>query len=40
VHFGLGERGSVSELEVIFPSGKRQVLRDVKADRYLTVREP
>ena len=40
VHFGLGERSTVSELEVVFVSGKRQVLREVKGDRYITVREP
>ena len=40
VHFGLGDRAQVSELEIVWPSGKRQLLRDVKADRYLTVREP
>ena len=40
VHFGLADRTEVSELEVVFPNGKRQVLRGVKADGYLTVRAP
>lgn len=40
VHFGLGDRTAVSELEIFWPSGQRQILRDFAIDRYLTVREP
>ena len=40
VHFGLGRRALVQELEVFWPSGAHQVLKKVKADQVLTVREP
>jgi len=40
VHFGLGESERVEELEVRWPSGKVQVLRDIAADQVLIVREP
>jgi hypothetical protein len=38
-HFGLGAATRVDRLEVSWPSGARDVLRDVPADRVLTVRE-
>lgn len=40
VHFGLGTATVVSELTIRWPSGKTQVLANVKADQILTVREP
>ncbi|MGC9970120.1 MAG: CRTAC1 family protein [Bryobacteraceae bacterium] len=40
VHFGLGRAASASEIEILWPSGIRQVLRDVPADRVLPVTEP
>ena len=40
VHFGLGGCRTVREIEIRWPSGMRQVLRDVPADRVLTVEEP
>jgi enediyne biosynthesis protein E4 len=40
VHFGLGLAASAREIEIRWPSGVRQVLRDVPADRVLEVREP
>ena len=40
VHFGLGEHATVDELTIDWPSGFRQVLRDVKADQLLVVCEP
>jgi len=39
VHFGLGGYGHVDSLVIMWPSGKRQVLKNVKADRYMTVME-
>jgi len=39
VHFGLGRRVLVQELELFWPSGTHQVLKNVKADQVLTVRE-
>lgn len=40
VHFGLGKQTAVKQIEIFWPSGIRQVLRDLKADQVLTVREP
>jgi hypothetical protein len=40
VHFGLGANATVKEIEIAWPSGTRQVLRDVAADRVVTVTEP
>ena len=40
VHFGLGKNAKIKEIEIKWPSGIHQVLRDVAADRILTVDEP
>ena len=40
VHFGLGHRDTVDMLEIRWPSGVVQRLRDVAVDRVLTVMEP
>ena len=40
VHFGLGANRRIRELEIRWPSGVRQVLRDLAVDRVLTVEEP
>jgi hypothetical protein len=40
VHFGLGTSKVVKLLEITWPSGKTQRLKDLAADRILTVREP
>jgi hypothetical protein len=39
VHFGLGASKVVKEIEVLWPSGIRQVLQNVAADQILTVTE-
>jgi enediyne biosynthesis protein E4 len=39
VHFGLGD-STKTDLEIWWPSGAHQVLRDVPADQFLRVREP
>ena len=39
LHFGLGEAETVAELEVRWPSGARQVLRDVPVNQRLELRE-
>ena len=39
LHFGLGANGSAKEIEITWPSGIRQVLHDVAADRAITVIE-
>jgi hypothetical protein len=40
VHFGLGSANRIAELEIRWPSGARQVLKDQAADRIITIEEP
>ena len=40
VHFGLGKMGAIPSIEIKWPSGIVQVLKDVKANQILQVREP
>jgi hypothetical protein len=40
VHFGLGRASTVRVLEILWPSGRRSVRRDVAVDRRIVVREP
>ena len=40
LHFGLGLQSAVKEIEIRWPSGIRQALRDVKGDQILRVDEP
>jgi hypothetical protein len=40
VHFGLGSNARIGEIEIRWPSGIRQTLREVAADQILTVEEP
>ena len=40
VHFGLGSERVIASLEVRWPSGAVQVLKDITADRILTIEEP
>jgi hypothetical protein len=40
VHFGLGNSTAVSRVEIRWPSGKVQLLRNVKANQMLSVTEP
>ena len=39
LHFGLGMATSVTQVEIRWPSGIKQVLKDLKADQILTVTE-
>ncbi len=39
-HFGVGSATVVSTVEIQWPSGKRQTLKDVAVDQVVTVREP
>jgi enediyne biosynthesis protein E4 len=39
-HFGLGQADRVDELEIRWPSGQIQILRDIAVDQVLTVHEP
>jgi len=40
VHFGLGQREKIPSLEIKWPSGAVQILKDVKTNQILPVREP
>jgi len=40
VHFGLGKNVRVKEIQIRWPSGIKQTLREVEADRILTIEEP
>jgi hypothetical protein len=40
VHFGLGAGAAPGPLEIRWPSGVRQVVKDVQTDRILQVDEP
>jgi hypothetical protein len=40
VHFGLGAEAKIASVEIRWPSGIRQALTDVKADRLLKIDEP
>jgi hypothetical protein len=40
VHFGLGASRTAKEIEILWPSGSRQVLRDVAVDRVIEITEP
>ena len=40
LHFGLGSCGTVEQASIVWPSGKRQVLKNLPINRYLTLREP
>jgi len=39
MHFGLGDSDTAT-VEVSWPSGVRQTLKDVRADQFLEIREP
>ncbi|MDA2933275.1 FG-GAP-like repeat-containing protein [Acidobacteria bacterium AH-259-D05] len=39
VHFGLAKNESAEWLEIIWPSGKKQILRNIPANQVITVRE-
>jgi hypothetical protein len=40
LHFGLGDRYSIREIEIHWPSGIRQVLSNQRVDTILTITEP
>jgi hypothetical protein len=40
VHFGLGQQAVVQRIEIRWPSGIRQTLRDIPADQILQIDEP
>lgn len=40
IHFGLGKASKADEIQIRWPGGQRQVLRNVPADQILTIHEP
>ena len=40
LHFGLGKARTIQRIEVLWPSGIRQVLKDVAVNQILAVEEP
>ena len=40
VHFGLGPESRIASLEIQWPSGTKQTLKDVAGDQFLKVEEP
>ena len=40
LHIGLGGARSLQQLEILWPSGRKQLLNDVAANQILTVKEP
>jgi len=40
VHFGVGDVDSIEKIEILWCSGREQVLTDVKVNEHLTVEEP
>ena len=39
VHFGLGAHKRVDRIEILWPSGKTETLRDLQADHFFVVKE-
>ncbi len=39
LYFGLGRESNVKRIEIVWPSGKKQILRDVPADQFLVLEE-
>ena len=40
LHFGIGSARRVDRIEILWPSGLRQVLSDVLGDRVVRIEEP
>jgi hypothetical protein len=39
IHFGLGEHTKVDTLEITWPSGAHEIVKNVPADQYATIEE-
>jgi len=39
IHIGLGNEGIINTLEIFWTGGKKEVYRNVAADRYITIKE-
>lgn len=40
VYFGLGPQSKAENIEILWPGGRRQVIKDVEADRVIEIKEP
>jgi hypothetical protein len=40
LHFGLGDASLIDRIEILWPSGRTQVLENVSVNQILTVEEP
>lgn len=40
LHFGLGKAGTVENIRVIWPSGKEQIMKNIRADQVVRIVEP
>lgn len=38
--FGLGKKASVKQVRILWPSGKQQIIKHIKANQYLNITEP
>jgi hypothetical protein len=39
LHFGLGNNSTVDQIEILWPSGITQILKNIKVNQILTVQE-
>jgi hypothetical protein len=39
IHFGLGTNTQISKVEILWPSGKKEILVDLRADHFYKVKE-
>jgi hypothetical protein len=39
LHFGLGDAKTIDEIIIIWPSGKKQIMKNVNTDQYLVIKE-
>ena len=39
IHFGLGTNTKISKLEILWPSGKKELLLDLRAGHFYKVKE-
>ena len=40
LHFGLGAAREADQIEIVWPSGKKQILAHVHADQVIAIKEP
>ena len=40
LHFGLGDATVIRKLEILWPSGATQILKDVAVNQILVIKEP